>query len=144
MKEKQQFKSVKVLISIVSAVLFIMCSQLNQPANAVSFYNEDGSILQSNITNKTPKMIIMAQAVNPNDSEYTVTYHPNGGKGQTIEVSVKADTEYEIEEQEYTRRGYIFTGWNTNPDRSGTTYYNGQVIDITNDVTLFAMWAIAF
>jgi uncharacterized repeat protein (TIGR02543 family) len=39
--------------------------------------------------------------------------------------------------------GYIFTGWNTAPDGSGTQHAPGDVMDaIDADVTLYAQWAV--
>lgn len=35
---------------------------------------------------------------------------------------------------------YIFSGWNTEPDGSGTSYAAGDVIDLDGDVTLYAQW----
>jgi len=144
MIEKQQAKSVRILIMSVTVILFLTCFQLIQPANAVTFYSECESNLQTNMADETPSLIMMAKAANPHFEKYTVTYHPNGGTGKIIEVSANANTEYEIEPQEYYRRGYAFSSWNTSPDGSETVYYNEQVIDITSNITLFAMWAIAF
>ena len=43
----------------------------------------------------------------------------------------------------FTRSGYYFTGWNTAPDGSGTSYTDGQEITLTEDMTLYAQWALA-
>ena len=140
MIKKQQAKSVRILIAAVSVVLFLTCFQLMQVANAVVFNSEDGNILQTGISDKTSSLIMMAQANNP--KSYTVIYHPGGGSGKTMEISVDANTKYKIENQGYIRKGYVFRGWNTSPDGEGTVYYNEQVIDITGNVTLFAIWTL--
>jgi len=59
-----------------------------------------------------------------------------------MEISVDANAKYKIENQGYIRKGYVFRGWNTSPDGEGTVYYNEQVIDITGNVTLFAIWTL--
>ena len=40
----------------------------------------------------------------------------------------------------YQRPGYKFIGWNTNQNGSGTWYYPGQSITITQSTTLYAQW----
>ena len=40
----------------------------------------------------------------------------------------------------FTRAGYIFNSWNTEPDGSGTSYADGASITISEDITLYAQW----
>lgn len=40
-----------------------------------------------------------------------------------------------------TRTGYVFEGWNTEPDGSGTTYQNNDKFTLNEDTTLYAMWS---
>lgn len=40
-----------------------------------------------------------------------------------------------------TRTGYVFEGWNTKPDGSGTTYRNNDKFILNEDTTLYAMWS---
>lgn len=40
----------------------------------------------------------------------------------------------------FTRSGFIFTGWNTAADGSGTSYAPGAVLTLTNNITLYAQW----
>ena len=42
----------------------------------------------------------------------------------------------------FTRSGYYFSGWNTAPDGSGTSYTDSQEITLTEDVTLYAQWFV--
>jgi uncharacterized repeat protein (TIGR02543 family) len=39
-----------------------------------------------------------------------------------------------------TRAGYIFSGWNTQPDGSGTEYTAATVYNATDNTTLYAQW----
>ncbi len=41
------------------------------------------------------------------------------------------------------RPGYIFTGWNTRANGSGTTYGPDNIGTITSDITLYAQWELA-
>ena len=71
-----------------------------------------------------------------------ITFNANGGSGsmalQTIE-----NIGY-LNRNTLTRDGYLFTGWNTNPDGSGFAYANEATLKATeNDkgpVTLYAQW----
>ena len=38
------------------------------------------------------------------------------------------------------RAGYVFTGWNTEPDGTGTSYSAGKYIRLTNNLNLYAQW----
>lgn len=75
--------------------------------------------------------------------KYTLTYNANGGTGSVVDSNspydanvitvVKAGTGL-------TRSGYSFVGWNTQANGLGTTYYAGNNITITTNITLYAMW----
>ncbi len=74
---------------------------------------------------------------------HTITYEANGGHGsmgiQTIEEGVDA----QIWMNEYDREDYIFTGWNTEPDGTGTDYGEvSSVIDLNHDLVLYAQWKL--
>ena len=43
-------------------------------------------------------------------------------------------------ENNYTRGGYTFTGWNTKADGSGDSYKTGDWITMTGSVILYAQW----
>ena len=78
--------------------------------------------------NKTPK------------EEHTITYHPNGGTGETIEKKIKAGFSIQLDECSYHRDGYEFVEWNTNLDGSGTAYKEGDMVKTTEDAVLYAIW----
>ncbi len=40
----------------------------------------------------------------------------------------------------FTREGYAFTGWNSEPDGSGTAYGDGAEVTLSADLTLYAQW----
>ena len=76
---------------------------------------------------------------------YTVTFDANGGVGemaaQIFEVGVGVDTA--LKANAFTREGYKFIGWNTEPDGSGATYSDGgAILELTGDMTLYAQWQI--
>jgi uncharacterized repeat protein (TIGR02543 family) len=72
---------------------------------------------------------------------YTVTFNANGGTGtMTPQVS---GVPAALNANTFTRAGYVFTGWNTATDGTGTAYANRATYGFTTDVTLYAQWAPA-
>ena len=43
---------------------------------------------------------------------------------------------------DFSKLGYILTGWNTRPDGKGTSYTDGQILNISSDLTLYAQWTL--
>ena len=79
-------------------------------------------------------------------STYTVTYDANGATSGTAPVD---ETEYDADNNTVTVLGntgnlaktdYIFSGWNTKADGSGTTYTAGETFTISASTTLYAKW----
>lgn len=79
----------------------------------------------------------------PND--YTVSYAANGGSGSTPAQSAVWDTLFSLQKNGFSRRGYLFSGWE-NTFGDGTVYSEQQQVkniggDIQGDnVTLYAQW----
>lgn len=75
---------------------------------------------------------------------YTIKFHSNSGNGMMLDQIVEVGTTVNLNDKEYVKEGYAFTGWNTAADGSGTSYTNKQQItDIANDgdvVDLYAQW----
>ncbi len=78
------------------------------------------------------------------ETDLRVTYDSNGGDGQ---VPVDGST-YTAGDSvtvfgnvnELTLVGYTFGGWNTKPDANGDDYTQDDTFNITDDVTLYAVW----
>jgi uncharacterized repeat protein (TIGR02543 family) len=54
---------------------------------------------------------------------------------------VIVDTQSVINENLFTKIGYIFAGWNTKGDGSGQSYNDGDNITLNEDMTLYAVWS---
>ncbi len=69
---------------------------------------------------------------------------PDGAAG-TVEtpppLPCKIDDPATLPEDMPTLDGYVFSGWNTNPDGSGEKYGPGQDITLTENLTLYAQWS---
>lgn len=74
---------------------------------------------------------------------YKVVLDPNGGTGAAKAQFVpKQQSKGPAPENPFTREGYVFTGWNTAADGSGTAYAAGAQVTLTADTTLYAQWEI--
>ena len=73
---------------------------------------------------------------------YTVNFDANGGTGSMDPQRITKQTATALSENTFTRDGYIFAGWNTKADGTGTAFTDKQsVTDLTSSsITLYAMW----
>ena len=75
------------------------------------------------------------------DNAVAVHFDGNGSDGKTANAPAfaSAGTKISIPACKYTKKGYLFTGWNTEKDGSGTTYKAGAR---TSDAVsiLYAQW----
>ena len=71
---------------------------------------------------------------------YTVTYDPNGGV-DAPDLQIKdQDVTVSLHEKVPTRDGYLFDGWNTEPDGSGEEYIPGADYSENENLKLYAQW----
>ena len=71
---------------------------------------------------------------------YRVTFDANGGTGEMKEQAFAKDRPQALVSNAFTRIGYLFDGWNTASDGSGSVYADAQEIVLDEDITLFAQW----
>lgn len=73
---------------------------------------------------------------------YYVTYNGNGADGgfTTDEASHPSGSDVTVKTNGFTKTGYRFTGWKTEPS-GGTSYAAGGTIEgISGNITLYAQW----
>ena len=73
-------------------------------------------------------------------SNVVVTFNSNWGTATTATQTITNPTATALNANTFTRAGYVFTGWATNADGSGTTYTNSQSALVPATVTLYAQW----
>jgi uncharacterized repeat protein (TIGR02543 family) len=67
-------------------------------------------------------------------------FERNDGTG-TMTTQVRS-TPGTLTSNTFTRSGYVFTGWNTKANGTGTSYANSATYDFTNHTVLYAQWAV--
>ena len=83
---------------------------------------------------------------NINHKYYTVKYYANGGTGDMKESAMIFDaSNNKLKKSTFTKTGYDFVSWNTNPDGTGTKYKNEQIVGnlVSNpgdSISLYAQW----
>lgn len=77
-----------------------------------------------------------------------VTFNGNGGnENNNMDPQlIEENTTEALHENAYTKEGYKFASWNTQPDGSGDSYRDQgdyTALEGSNDITLYAQWAPA-
>jgi len=75
----------------------------------------------------------------------TISFNANGGTGTMNMQKIDAGQSANLTANTFTRTDYVFTGWNTEPDGSGTSYsdqanYTAPTSEDNKIVVLYAQW----
>ena len=90
---------------------------------------------------------LSVRCIRSNPGTLTINFDGNGSTGgSTTSQQIAAGNTASLNANGFTRNGYVFTGWNTAADGSGTSYTDGAdytVTPATGDtaITLYAQWA---
>lgn len=155
-------KDVKVTVTYIPkeytvTVKFAVADNSIKLENKVYTFKQDEeySIEVGGLKGFTPDMAVVTGTVNAKNEVVTVTYRQNaytakydanGGSGTTASTSYVYNEEGNLAVSTFTRAGYAFLGWDTEPNGTGTRYSNNQIImNLTSTpngvVTLYAQWA---
>ena len=74
---------------------------------------------------------------------YTVTFDANGGEGTMGNQTLVSNIPQALTTNSFTRTYYVFMGWNTEADGSGTSFSDGQTVINVGNMTLHAQWSPA-
>ena len=88
-------------------------------------------------------MTLFAQWVAAPATKCTVTFDANGGTGAMDMLTADLGTTVTLPASTFTRDGYVFAGWNTAADGTGTAIVNGGQLTLGSDATLYAQWKTA-
>ena len=73
-------------------------------------------------------------------TNYTLTYHANGGSGAPAPQTVPANTNFNLSSTVPVRNRYTFLGWATIASGTDKLFQPNQSVYTSGDVTLYAMW----
>jgi len=78
-------------------------------------------------------------------SNYTVKFDSNTGEGTMSDMSFVYETAQNLSANTFTKTGYLFSGWNTEADGTGTSYADKASVKNLNAIddgvtTLYAQW----
>jgi len=74
--------------------------------------------------------------------EFVVTFNPNGGKGTLVTQNFTQKVAQSLMANFFTNDGYIFTGWNTAANGTGTSYNDQEIIQVSGHMVLYAQWTL--
>ncbi len=76
----------------------------------------------------------------PTPANFVLTYDENGGSG-TMADEEQTGSSVTVDANGFTApTGYAFQEWNGNMNGGGTVYTDGQVLTLTEDLTIYAIW----
>ncbi|GCF92731.1 hypothetical protein NRIC_06220 [Enterococcus florum] len=78
-------------------------------------------------------------------NSYQIHFDSNGGEGTQAPQGMTYDQDAKLTEHIFTKKGYKFSGWNTQKDGKGQAYADKETVKNLTDenngqVTLFAQW----
>ena len=73
--------------------------------------------------------------------ERIVNFMANGGQGEMLPQAICSGNNVLLQPNTYVRDGYYFAGWATS-DNGNVVYTDGDVINLTTDTTLYAVWSL--
>ena len=78
---------------------------------------------------------------------YTVSFNANGGTGSMSDENFTYGTSKALTKNTFTKTNYIFSKWTTNPDGTGDSYNDEQVVNNLTGVdnatiVLYAQWVV--
>lgn len=73
-------------------------------------------------------------------NSYSITFNANGGSGAPGTQTGNYNSTITLSSTKPTRTGYNFSKWNTKANGTGVSYNPGTKINITGNMTLYAIW----
>ena len=122
---------------------------LNNPTKTgytfTGWTGSNGNTPQTTVTILTHSHGAKNYTANWTANTYSVRFNANKGVGEMANQSFSYDETKSLTANGFTREGYLFTGWNTMPDGSGTTYTDQQSVTNLTDaaggtIDLYAQW----
>lgn len=103
---------------------------------------KEGYQLKIEVDNEKNVAHIIKSKQEEKEESVMITFEPNATdvQGSMEKQSVLKGKNANLLENKFTRDTYRFQEWNTKQDGTGEKYENGQEINITQNITLYAIW----
>ena len=125
----------KRFVYLLCSILFSMaCLHVIADESRSMRLMSNGEVKASYIVSDIDSIIFVRTTV------YHLIFDANGGSGTMSAQTFEQNVSQALAANTFTRDGYVFTGWNTKADGSGTFYTNKQIITLTQEMTLYAQW----
>jgi len=87
--------------------------------------------------------VLLGCALGP--KSFVLTFDANGGTGSMSPKEVVQGQSTTLTSNTFTMTSYVFVGWNTETDGSGTAYIDGASYTMGDaDIILYAQWALTY
>lgn len=101
---------------------------------AVDAVNKIGAGPFSKSTNKVTAKSLTTTVI--------ITFNANGGSGTMADETESGGVNLELTPNTFNYPGYVFNGWNTAVDGTGTNFTDGEIVDFTANAILYAQWIV--
>ncbi|MBQ3375935.1 MAG: cell wall-binding repeat-containing protein [Erysipelotrichaceae bacterium] len=71
-----------------------------------------------------------------------LSFDSNGGTGTMGDQQIYGNVEVEIQSNTFEKEGYLFNGWNTKADGTGTAYRDNETTAFAGPTVLYAQWRL--
>ena len=71
---------------------------------------------------------------------HTIHFNSNGGTGMMDDQTANEFEATTLQDNAFTRQGFVFEGWNIQADGTGEFYANGATVRLFDDLELYAQW----
>jgi uncharacterized repeat protein (TIGR02543 family) len=96
-----------------------------------AYSNEEAISISSNLT------LYAIWSINT----YTITFNANNGESNTLTQTATYNESVKLNKNTFTKANYAFSKWNTKSDGTGDSYTDEQLITLTSNLTLYAIWS---
>lgn len=106
--------------------------------NGREYYSDNNTSIYR-LTNSAgcDSLVMLDLTIRP---ERTITFVANGGQGLMSDQAVCSGSDVLLQGNEFVREGYYFAGWALT-ENGNAVFTNGDVINLTTDTTLYAVWS---
>ena len=107
-------------------------------------FTKDGEVVYTDAMNvtieKNTKLYAVWSKKSSTQTEFTVSFDPNGGDGAMDDLVFKKNVTQHLTANTYTRTGYTFKGWSLKAGGE-VAFEDGEAVTVSSDQTLYAVWS---